>query len=144
MSPEYLISTLFLLSFLVFTIHRFPNSIIFFFVNAPKFTDGIKSGLGESLLNPFRKEVPGHSQLPATGVEKARHVFIPFFGCRLSVPLEGDDLAHAGQNLQRILLRGQAQAVADGVNMLNAYSEPSCRTVKNFLTVAAGSNSPAS
>ena len=33
---------------------------IFFFGNAPKFTDGIKSGLGKSLLDPFREKVAGH------------------------------------------------------------------------------------
>ncbi|MBW1671577.1 MAG: hypothetical protein JRJ43_09770 [Deltaproteobacteria bacterium] len=42
-----------------------PNSVVqecASFGNALKFTDGIKSKLGESLLNPLREEVPGHAQ----------------------------------------------------------------------------------
>jgi hypothetical protein len=39
--------------------------------DTPKFADGVKSGLGKSLLDSLGEEVPRHSQLPVTCMEKS-------------------------------------------------------------------------
>ena len=58
---------------------------ILFFRNAPKLTDGIKSGLGESLLNPLHEKMAGHSNLPIAGMKKASQERVLFFRNKIQV-----------------------------------------------------------